>query len=55
MADIHPYPFFRHLRGAPTSYIRHTLNGRVLHEGVAQSFWFRPLSAVLSEVPVDDR
>ena len=55
MADIHPYPFLRHLRGAATSYIRHTLNGRVLHEGVAQSFWFRPLSAVLSEVPVDDR
>jgi regulator of protease activity HflC (stomatin/prohibitin superfamily) len=55
MADIHPYPFLRHLRGAPTSYIRHTLNGRVVHEGVAQSFWFRPLSAVLSEVPVDDR
>jgi regulator of protease activity HflC (stomatin/prohibitin superfamily) len=55
MADIHPYPFLRHLRGAPTSYIRHSLNGRVLHEGVAQSFWFRPLSAVLSEVPVDDR
>jgi regulator of protease activity HflC (stomatin/prohibitin superfamily) len=55
MADIHPYPFLRHLRGAPTSYIRHTLNGRVRHDGVAQSFWFRPLSAVLSEVPVDDR
>jgi len=55
MADIHSYPFLRHLRGAPTSYIRHTQNGRVLHEGVAQSFWFRPLSAVLSEVPVDDR
>jgi regulator of protease activity HflC (stomatin/prohibitin superfamily) len=55
MADIHPFPFLRHLRGAPTNYIRHTLNGRVVHEGVAQSFWFRPLSAVLSEVPVDDR
>jgi regulator of protease activity HflC (stomatin/prohibitin superfamily) len=55
MADIHPFPFLRQLRGAPTSYIRHTLNGRVMHEGVAQSFWFRPLSAVLSEVPVDDR
>ena len=55
MADIHSYPFLRHLRGAPTSYIRHTQNGHVLHQGVAQSFWFRPLSAVLSEVPVDDR
>jgi regulator of protease activity HflC (stomatin/prohibitin superfamily) len=55
MADIHAYPFIRHLRGRPTTYIRHAKNGRVLHEGVAQSFWFQPLSAVLSEVPVDDR
>ena len=55
MADIHLYPFLRHLRGAPTAYVRHTRNGRVLHEGVALSFWFRPLSAVLSEAPVDDR
>lgn len=55
MADIRAYPFLRHLRGAPTSYIRHTRNGLVVHEGVGQSFWFRPLSAVLSEAPVDDR
>src|SRR5215217_5392393 len=55
MADIRVYPFFRHLRGAPTTYIRHTQNGRLLHEGVAQSFWFRALSAVLSEAPVDER
>ena len=55
MADIQSYPFFRHLRGAPTSHIRHARNGRVVHEGVARSFWFRPLSAVLSEVPMDDR
>src|SRR5438093_5752459 len=55
VADIHSYPLLRHLRGAPTTYIRHTRQGRVVHEGVAQSFWFRPLSAVLSEAPVDDR
>src|SRR5689334_21152391 len=55
MADIHPYPVLRHLRGAPTTYIRHPRNGRVVHEGVAQSFWFRTLCAVVSEVPVDDR
>ena len=55
MADIRAYPFVRHLRGAATSYIRHTRNGRVVHEGVGQSFWFRPLAAVLSEAPVDDR
>ena len=54
MADIRTYPFVRHLRGAATSYIRHTRNERVVHEGVGQSFWFRPLSAVLSEAPVDD-
>jgi regulator of protease activity HflC (stomatin/prohibitin superfamily) len=55
MADIHAYPVLRHLRGSPTTYVRHLQKSRVAHEGVAQSFWFRPLSAVLSEVPVDDR
>jgi regulator of protease activity HflC (stomatin/prohibitin superfamily) len=55
MADIRAYPFLRHLRGTPTGYIRHTRNGHVAREGVAQSFWFRPLSAILSEAPVDDR
>jgi regulator of protease activity HflC (stomatin/prohibitin superfamily) len=55
MADIHEYPLLRHLRGSPTTYVRHVRRGRVAHEGVAESFWFRPLSAVLSEVPVDDR
>ena len=55
MADVRVYPFIRHLRGAQTTYVRHTRNGRLVHEGVGQSFWFRPLSAVLSEAPVDDR
>ena len=55
MADIQSLPLLRHLRGGPTSYIRHTQNGRVVNEGVAQSFWFRPLSAVISEAPIDDR
>jgi regulator of protease activity HflC (stomatin/prohibitin superfamily) len=55
MADINSFPLVRHLRSGPTSYIRHSKNGRVVHEGVAQSFWFKPLSAILSEVPVDDR
>jgi regulator of protease activity HflC (stomatin/prohibitin superfamily) len=55
MADIQRYPFVRHLRGAPTTYVRHSRNGRVRREGVGESFWFRPLSAMLSEAPVDDR
>jgi SPFH domain / Band 7 family len=55
VADIKRYPGLRHLRGAPTTYVRHLRRGRLAHEGTGVSFWFRPLSAVLSEVPVDDR
>ncbi|BCB88191.1 SPFH domain-containing protein [Phytohabitans suffuscus] len=55
MADITRRLFLRHLRGAPTAYVRHVVRGRVRHEGVGTSFWYRPLNAVLSEVPVDDR
>jgi regulator of protease activity HflC (stomatin/prohibitin superfamily) len=55
MADITRYLLARHLRGTPTQYIRHLRRGRVAHEGTGQSFFFRSLSAVLSEVPVDDR
>lgn len=55
MADIHKAPVLRHLRGAPTSYVRLVRGGRVVQEGVGLAFWFRPLSAIISEVPVDDR
>jgi regulator of protease activity HflC (stomatin/prohibitin superfamily) len=55
VADIRRYPGLRHLRGTPTTYVRHLRRGRLAHEGTGLSFWFRPLTAVLSEVPVDDR
>lgn len=55
MADIKRYPVVRHLRGTPTLHVRHMKKGNVVHEGVAQSFYFRPLTTVLSEIPVDDR
>jgi regulator of protease activity HflC (stomatin/prohibitin superfamily) len=55
MADITRYPFVRHLRGTATVHVLHLRNGRVRHAGTGLSFWFRPLSAVLSEVPVADR
>ncbi|GAB2921395.1 SPFH domain-containing protein [Rhodococcus aerolatus] len=55
MADIAHYPFLRHLRGAPTVHVRHQRGGAVVHEGTGLSFWFSPRTAVLSEVPVDDR
>jgi regulator of protease activity HflC (stomatin/prohibitin superfamily) len=55
MADVTRIPLFRHLRGTPTAHVRHVRYGQVVHDGTALSFWYRPLTAVLSEVPVDDR
>ncbi|MER5640578.1 SPFH domain-containing protein [Kitasatospora sp. NPDC002227] len=55
MADITARLGFRHLRAVPTSHIRHLNRGEVAHEGTGLAFWFRPLTAALSEVPVDDR
>lgn len=55
MADIARYPFVRHLRGSGTTHVEQIRNGRTIRAGVGASFWFRPLSAVLNEVPVDDR
>lgn len=55
MADIARYPFVRHLRGNATTHVAHVRNGKTVHAGVGAAFWYRPLSAVLTEVPVDDR
>ncbi|MEU5313896.1 SPFH domain-containing protein [Streptomyces sp. NPDC021562] len=55
MADITRRLGWRHLRGAPTAHVRHHQAGKLAHEGAGLSFWFRPLSAAISEVPVDDR
>ena len=55
MADIARYPLFRHLRGSGTTHVEQIRNGTTIRAGVGASFWFRPLSAVLNEVPVDDR
>jgi len=55
MADISRYPFLRHLRANPTTHVRHLSNGRLVHDGPGQAFWFRPLTAAISEIPIDDR
>ncbi|HEU5448283.1 MAG TPA: SPFH domain-containing protein [Acidimicrobiia bacterium] len=55
MADISRFLFMHHLRANPTAHVRHLRNGEVAHEGAGQAFWFRPLTAALSEVPIDDR
>ena len=55
MADITRFLFVRHLRANPTAHVLHVRKGRLAHDGAGQAFWFRPLTAALSEVPVDDR
>jgi regulator of protease activity HflC (stomatin/prohibitin superfamily) len=55
MADITKRLFLSHFRGSPTNHVVHLKRGEVAHEGTGQAFWFRPLTAVLAEVPVDDR
>lgn len=55
MADITRRPGLRHLRGTPTAHVRPHRSGRLVHDGPGLSFWFRPLTASLSEVPVGDR
>ncbi|MEU8893833.1 SPFH domain-containing protein [Streptomyces sp. NPDC048442] len=55
MADITRRFGWRHLRSAPTAHVRHHRRGRLVHDGPGLSFWFRSLTAALSEVPVSDR
>ena len=55
MATITKRPFVSHFRGGPTDHVVHVRRGKTAHAGTGRSFWFRPLAAVLSEIPVDDR
>ncbi|MBL1084144.1 SPFH domain-containing protein [Streptomyces actinomycinicus] len=55
MADITRRLGRRHLRGTPTAHIRHHRGGKLVHDGPGLSFWYRALTAALSEIPVDDR
>ena len=55
MATITSLPFVRHLRASATSHVQHLSAGRVRHSAPGASFWFRPLTAAISEVPIDDR
>ncbi|MEJ7635040.1 SPFH domain-containing protein [Aeromicrobium sp.] len=55
MADISKRPFASHLRSDPTSFVLQLKSGRVKRSGAGVSFWFRPSTAALAEVPLDDR
>ncbi len=54
MAQITRYPFFAHLRSEPNQYILHFSGGRLTREGKGVAYWFRPLSAAVAQVPVED-
>lgn len=55
MADISRRPFVNHLRSDPTAYVLQLKAGKVKRSGAGVSFWFRPSTAALAEVPLDDR
>ncbi|AWB93756.1 SPFH domain-containing protein [Aeromicrobium chenweiae] len=55
MADITRRPFVHHLRSDPTSFVLQLRGGAVKRSGAGVSFWFRPSTAALAEVPLDDR
>ena len=55
MGDIKRLGPWCHYRGTSTAYVRQVHKGQVARDGAGQTFWFRPLNTVLSEVPIDDR
>ncbi|MCB9762408.1 MAG: band 7 protein [Alphaproteobacteria bacterium] len=55
MAEISRFVFARHLRGESSTWIVHARGGQVVRSGRGLSFWFLPLSASISELPMDDR
>ena len=55
VAHISRRPFVSHLRASATSHVVFMKRGKVKRSGTGLAFWFRPLTATLSEVPVDNR
>jgi regulator of protease activity HflC (stomatin/prohibitin superfamily) len=55
MSEIRQHVLVRHLRAEPTSHVLRYRKGRLVSSGRGGAFWFRPLSAAIAEVPVDDR
>ena len=55
MAQITRILFWNHLRAEDSSHIVHSKGGKTVRAGRGLSFWFLPLNASISEVPLDDR
>jgi regulator of protease activity HflC (stomatin/prohibitin superfamily) len=55
MADITRALLWRHYRGSTAVHVVQMRRGRTVRSGTGLAFWFRSLTAALSEVPVDER
>lgn len=55
MAMITKRPLVNHLQSSSTTYVRRVRRGSVVDEGAGQSFWFRPRTSSISELPLDER
>jgi regulator of protease activity HflC (stomatin/prohibitin superfamily) len=55
MAEIRSFGFFRHLRADTNAHVLHHQGSRLVRSGRGLSFWFRPWSSSLAEIPTDDR
>ncbi|GAB3819122.1 SPFH domain-containing protein [Tessaracoccus terricola] len=54
MTTIRRFPFFSHATGTATRVLVQGRGGELVSHGPGASFWFRPLGASISEVPVED-
>lgn len=55
MADIRKFFWWRHLRAEPSVFVMHHRAGKLVRKGRGLAFWFWPLSASISKIPMDDR
>lgn len=55
MAEIRHFPGVKHLRAEPSMHVVRYRNGTAVGSGRGLAFWFRPLSAAVAEIPMDDR
>jgi hypothetical protein len=53
--DVSRLLFARHLRAEPTSHVLFFKAGELKRSGAGLAFWFLPLGASVSAVPLDDR
>jgi hypothetical protein len=55
MARISPHPVISHLRADASTHVIRYSGGRPVKSGRGLAFWFRPLTAAIAELPLDDQ